>query len=116
MISKKIAKILEVAGVKCQIDINKDYGLLSEMEVQVIKRFCQEGITNALKHGKASQVKIKLNFHKEGNHVYCLNNGIKPKDLVKGNGLMGLDFRISQLGGGLAYVDKGEWFGLHMTY
>lgn len=113
---KKIARILEVAGVECDIEINKEYGLLSEDEVQVIKRFCQEGITNALKHGMATKVQIKLVFDKDGHKISCLNNGRKPTNLLKGNGLKGLDYRVEQLGGKVAIEDNKEWFGFSMSY
>lgn len=113
---KKIAKILEVAGIHCEIETNKDYGLISDLETQVIKRFCQEGITNALKHGKATKVKIQLKFEKNGNQISCLNNGEKPSALIKGNGLKGLDYRVKELGGRVIIVNEGPWFGFCMMY
>ena len=115
---QKIAKVLEVAGVHCRIWMNKEKGLISEEEHQMIKRTCQEGITNALKHGQASEVRINIRFdHGTGNCLQILNNGLHPEsDVVWGSGLMGLDNRIKTLGGRMNMVEVEGWFGIQVDY
>jgi Signal transduction histidine kinase len=67
----------------------------------VIYRFVQEGITNALRHGRATQ--ITVSFSSVGNQIHILiqDNGIGADDAHEGFGLTGMRERIEKLGGRL---------------
>ncbi|OMF65452.1 sensor histidine kinase [Paenibacillus sp. FSL R5-0766] len=68
---------------------------------QAILRMIQESFTNALKHGKASKLKLELSFVEEALHIVIRNNG-KPIDKLEyGFGLTTMKQRIQEIGGKL---------------
>ncbi|MNL66327.1 Signal transduction histidine-protein kinase/phosphatase DegS [compost metagenome] len=68
---------------------------------QAIVRVIQESFTNALKHGKASQLDLELRFSESILQLFIRNNG-KPIDKLEyGFGLTTMKHRIERLGGSL---------------
>jgi len=68
---------------------------------QTILRVIQESFTNALKHGKASQLELEIRFSETLLQLFIRNNG-KPIDKLEyGFGLTTMQQRIEQLGGSL---------------
>lgn len=69
---------------------------------QAILRVIQESFTNALKHGKASQLHLELTFSESNLRLFVRNNG-KPIDTLKyGFGLTTMKHRVERLGGSLS--------------
>jgi len=69
---------------------------------QTILRVIQESFTNALKHGKASQLHLELRCSENSLHLSVRNNG-KPIDALKyGFGLTTMKHRVERLGGSLS--------------
>lgn len=69
---------------------------------QTILRVTQESFTNALKHGKASQLHLELRFSKSNVEFFIRNNG-KPFDKLEyGFGLTTMKQRVEKLGGNLS--------------
>lgn len=68
---------------------------------QAILRVIQESFTNALKHGKASQLRLELRFSESLLQLFIRNNG-KPIDKLEyGFGLTTMKHRVERLGGSL---------------
>ncbi|MEK4115688.1 MULTISPECIES: sensor histidine kinase [Paenibacillus] len=68
---------------------------------QTILRVIQESFTNALKHGKATQLHLELGFSESHLLLSVRNNG-KPIDKLNyGFGLTTMNHRVEQLGGSL---------------
>lgn len=68
---------------------------------QTILRVIQESFTNALKHGKASQLHLKFQFSESMLQLSIQNNG-KPIDKLEyGFGLTSMKHRVERLGGRL---------------
>lgn len=113
----KMGKVLKVAGVEFDLVMEKVNGLLTESEYQTIKRFCQECITNAVKHGKATAISIELDFDSSKNVVTIKDDGIGCNDFTKGNGLSGMEHRAREIGGEINYYSKkGEGFLVELVY
>lgn len=73
---------------------------------QTILRVIQESFTNALKHGKASQLHLELLYSQSNVQLFIRNNG-KPFDKLKyGFGLTTMKQRVEQLGGNLSVSSK----------
>lgn len=73
---------------------------------QTILRVIQESFTNALKHGKASQLHLELRFSESNVQLFIRNNG-KPFDKLEyGFGLTTMKQRVEKLGGNL-FVSSG---------
>lgn len=74
---------------------------------QTILRVIQESFTNALKHGKASQLHLELRFSESNLQLLIQNNG-KPieNNLEYGFGLTTMKHRVERLGGRLFVSPK----------
>ncbi|MBE7683636.1 sensor histidine kinase [Paenibacillus sp. P13VS] len=75
---------------------------------QAVLRVIQEAFTNALKHGKASQLYLELEFSVSTLQLMVRNNGIPIKKVDYGFGLTTMKHRIERLGGSLSVDSKEE--------
>ncbi|ANY73707.1 two-component sensor histidine kinase [Paenibacillus ihbetae] len=74
---------------------------------QTILRVIQESFTNAIKHGKASQLDLELKFSESHLQLSVRNNG-KPIDKLNyGFGLTTMKHRVERLGGSL-HLSSGK--------
>ncbi len=96
----KIKKIFEsTTGVKVEIESgNLEASFGDELDL-ILYRIVQEGLTNALRHGHATCVRILFWIVEESVQVIILDNGTGAKKIIKGIGLAGMEERISSLGG-----------------
>jgi len=99
-------------GVTCRFRCDKPVSVKSLIEAKQIYRIVQEAITNAVKHGKAKNISIKLHLTKSGIVLSVKNDGRDfPKLLPskKGLGLKIMEYRADLIGGSLNVrkADKG---------
>ena len=110
-----LVKIFEEAtGVHVQIDYgNLPWEMNAEID-QVLYRMIQEGLTNAFRHGKATQIDIRLwIFETElGSELIIRihDNGQGAPDIKKGIGLQGMEERIQKLHGRLEAKNVSDGF------
>ncbi len=71
-------------------------------------RLCQEGLTNALRHGQAKEAGIYIRFTPGETEVFILDNGRGCQTVKKGNGLSGMEERVGRLNGVLTYGSSEE--------
>lgn len=64
-------------------------------------RCAQEGITNALRHGRAHRITVALRRRGDGVELTVENDGAAPSILREGNGLTGMRERLQACGGSL---------------
>ena len=62
-------------------------------------RIVQESLTNSIRHGKATEVRLQFWIHEEQLIVTIHDNGIGAKEITKGIGLTGMEERVGNLGG-----------------
>jgi len=74
---------------------------------QTILRVIQESFTNALKHGKATQLHLELGFSESHLQLSVRNNGEPIDKLNYGFGLNTMTHRVERLGGSL-HLSSGE--------
>lgn len=69
----------------------------------ILYRNAQEAITNAIRHGEATEIGIMLVYHPQSIELKVSNNGKLPENNLyhKGLGLRGMEERIALLGGRL---------------
>ncbi|MEW9700790.1 sensor histidine kinase [Paenibacillus sp. SI8] len=70
---------------------------------QSIIRVIQESFTNALKHGKATEIELSLHFSPSTLRVSIQNNGIPLDKIEYGFGLTTMKNRIEMLGGTFSF-------------
>lgn len=76
---------------------------IDKLVYDVLKRVCMEFVTNSLKHSGASEIFISISIKEDEIDLLMMDNGKGAKTLVKGNGLRGLEDRISLIGGQIHY-------------
>jgi PAS domain S-box-containing protein len=112
-ILKEMASNTEkMLAVRCRFRCGKSVSVKNLVEAKQIYRIVQEAITNAIKHGKAKNINIKLRFTKRGTVLSVENDGLDfPKSLPikKGLGLKIMKYRTDLIGGSLDIrkADKG---------
>ena len=79
-------------------------------QAQVVLRLAQEAITNAVKHAQAQNLWIALRRADGGVEVVARDDGRGAKKVSAGNGLKGMQERVTQLGGHLD-VETGPGLG-----
>ncbi|TXK85778.1 sensor histidine kinase [Paenibacillus sp. N3.4] len=102
--------------------LTKDKGIIVEVEMEgmpyalypslefILYRNAQEAITNAIRHGAATQVLIQLTYEPKQVTMSISNNGERPEQAgVKGLGITGMEER-SKLIGGKLYVTVNDRF------
>ena len=81
---------------------------LNTLQTEAIYRLCQEAVTNAIKHGKASSIYTILRFQSQQLEVYTIDNGKGCSHITKSFGLNGIEERIQSLLGRVAFISDGE--------
>ncbi len=66
-------------------------------------RICQEAATNAIKHGRATRLNVSYRIGEDSVTMYVKDNGLAMQVLGNGFGLAGMEERVNNLFGDLAY-------------
>lgn len=90
-----------VTNIKVTLDkgnMKNDYGPAVN---KILIRTMQEGLTNSVRHGRATEVSV--DFRDDGDNLFMtvIDNGIGSKQVIKGIGLAGMEERLNVLGGEL---------------
>lgn len=99
-IQRLIDTFSEKTGVHVALDIVGEHAINPDISI-VLYRLIQEGLTNSVRHGKATKVDIDIHFKENNLSLSLKDNGIGCKKLKKGNGIKGMEERLKQLGGSL---------------
>jgi len=91
----------------CNADLN--FGEKTDVAVY---RMIQEGMTNAFRHGHASQIKVKFWQEKGGISVTLWDNGTGEEGFTEGIGLQGMKERVENIGGTLRVCRTVDGFEL----
>lgn len=81
-------------GVVVDIQFQGTAFELTEDEAASLYRVIQEGITNAVRHGQATEITIIFRYTGEGYEFFILDNGLGCDIIHKGYGLLGMEERI----------------------
>jgi signal transduction histidine kinase len=107
---KAISK-LKNQSIEVQFTTQGDVFEMDPKRTEAIFRLCQEAITNAIKHGKATTIHLILRYRPRAVTIYAVNNGAGCRDIVKSVGLLGIESRFVELGGQvLFYFGWGNGF------
>jgi signal transduction histidine kinase len=91
----------EVTGITVEVELGNmqyEYGLTVN---QVLAKIIQEAFTNAIRHGKATRIRIQFWESSGQLSMKVTDNGIGASVIVKGIGLAGMEERLSAVGGSL---------------
>ena len=107
-VGKVVREFCETSGVKIQLQFDDFPENLREDQTEVLYRIVQEALTNASRHGHATEVKIFMVQENEYLKILIRDNGGGCAHIKKGFGLHHMSERVGMLGGRLDYwSDKG---------
>jgi signal transduction histidine kinase len=96
----------QATGIAVNLNFGEVPQYIGESLENVIYRVVQEGLTNAYRHGKASEVYISLHLIGNGVEVNIKDNGCGTDSPVDGYGLVGMKERVTELGGTVTINSK----------
>jgi len=113
---KDIIDNIEATGkVKVKLDMDEDVESLLQEYKDSIYSSVKEIITNSIKHGKAQEIYIHIKMEDKV-IVKVKDNGIGCNDIIKGNGLTGIENSISKFDGSVNYSTGKEGFGISLVF
>lgn len=105
-ISEMIDSFVRRTGLKSEIIIDKEIYNYPKTVQNILYRIIQESLTNSVRHGEATFIKVVLN--KKENKIFfnIFDNGKGCKNIKEGFGLKGMRERISLLNGKLMFKNE----------
>lgn len=111
----KIVSIFQkIAGLEVTLSLGNLPNYLDQDLSLALYRTVQEALTNAVRHGKASRVRVIFWVEGEELKLTITDNGKGAFEIVKGIGLAGMEERLGALGGSVS-VGKAPEGGFSVT-
>lgn len=101
-------------GVQIEIAGHEDLTVAGIGEAEALLRVAQEGLTNAIRHGQATHVRLSVARDIDGVTLAIDDDGRGRLPLTEGHGITGMRERLAALGGRLAIAQR-EPRGLHVA-
>lgn len=102
-----------IAGTHIEVEVQEGLRVESVTTAETLLRCAQEAITNALRHGRASHIRLRCGYVDAELMLEVSNDGETPRRLEFGNGLTGMRERLHAMGGRLE-LDTGAERGLRL--
>ena len=108
---ESVAEVFRGTGLDVQVEIAPDERL-ERPHALFAYRLIQEGLTNALRHARATRVVFRIERDADGLRLTVGDNGAGDGEIQPGFGLRGLTERAEELGGTLRLNRPGGLGGL----
>lgn len=113
-IKKMVTDISDLSDIKINLHIEGQFENMNADEEDTIFRTVQEGITNAVRHGKAKNISISLKNLDELISLIIRDDGLGKDDIYEGFGLKHIRERIQMLAGEVEFFsEKGRGFSIN---
>lgn len=99
-------KFSTFTGVKIAVTQTENFPSITTMQSEALFRVTQECLTNSVKHGKATTIKIVLSSTDKNILLTISDNGLGAESHQEGFGLTQMKNRISELHGHLQYESQ----------
>lgn len=86
-------------GVQIRVDGADHARVASVAQAEALLRMAQEAVTNALRHGQATRIALRVDRDADGLRLSVEDDGAGRLPLAEGNGLRGMRERIAAVGG-----------------
>lgn len=108
-IRQLVLEFSKKTGIVIKLDLMEDKKeKRSSAADMAVYRIVQESLTNAVRHGNATEVSVRLEFLPREIRFLIKDNGEGAKDIKEGFGLRGIRERAEAFGGNVAFKsDKG---------
>ncbi|HEX9062603.1 MAG TPA: histidine kinase, partial [Clostridia bacterium] len=108
-IMNKFVSQYKQSGIDVEISVDADLPYLDPQISDVILKICQEGMTNAVRHGNASEISIILRHVSNQIKLFIYDNGKSQKcEIKEGVGLKGMTERAGMVNGKISYGFNGD--------
>lgn len=98
-IKKLISEFAIKTGVEIGLDITGEADIQASAANIAVFRIIQEAMTNAVRHGKATSISVRLDYYC-GSIEFCVaDNGSGAENVNEGYGLKGIRERVEAFGG-----------------
>lgn len=115
LILKLTTSFMEVTGINIKTEISNAPDSFGEEIDKILYRFIQESLTNAFRHGKATQISIILHVNKGHLHVNIWDNGKGSEKITEGIGISGMRERLNSINGELEIKSLNSGFTIRLT-
>ena len=105
-IDRLIDNLQSTGKIKVKLDFDDEAEELPPEYKDVIRISIKESITNSIKHGDANEINIDIKYDGFKLIIGINDNGVGCSQLIKGNGLLGIEDRVTKLGGKVDYDFK----------
>lgn len=113
---KRIEEILEIANIECITNIDIDISRLPLLIENVLSISLRETVNNIVKHSNAKNCQITLTDTKGGILLYVMDDGTTDNEkFVYGNGLTGMEERLSFINGELSVRRALDGFHINIS-
>lgn len=113
-IEELIENFQKLSGVTVRMTISNFKWELSPKIGLTLYRVIQEALSNSLRHGQATEVRIHLNFSPEALSLNIENNGMRCTSFKKGVGLTSMSERIEEIKGKVFFNIENEGFKIQV--
>lgn len=110
-IKRLVSEFSAKTGVEIKLETAGEADLRATTANIAVHRIIQEAITNAVRHGKASEISVKIDYSKESIRFSTTDNGIGSENMKEGYGLKGIRERVEAFGGN---VEMGSSDGFYI--
>ena len=100
---KKLIEDFEASGVKVKLSIDGTYDYRNPAYSYTLYKVCQEAMTNAMRHGKAKNIQINIEFKDNKIKLTISDDGKGCKEIKKGFGINGIEERVNELKGSVNF-------------
>lgn len=93
-------------GVRVELHGRDDARVASVAQAEALLRFAQEGLTNALRHGQATRIDLRVENAEGRLRLGIDDDGGGRMPIIEGNGLRGMRERLAAFGGTLTIEQR----------
>ncbi|WP_242954181.1 sensor histidine kinase [Clostridium puniceum] len=102
-------------NIKINFNTDEDLDNLSSIIKNSMCSTIKESITNSIKHGKATEITIKILRKNNNINLILTDNGIGCNKIIKSTGLLGIENRVTSLNGSVNYFSNDNFgFGMYI--
>ncbi len=103
---KGLARDFSGNGIDIIFELDEDLDVPTSLETNLY-RIIQESITNSVRHGSASLIKIRLQRNEKRLVLEVEDDGKGCEELIEGSGLQGIRERAAVMGGRVSFNNRG---------
>jgi signal transduction histidine kinase len=102
-IKKLVGEFSAKTGVNISLDISGEAPAQNSAANMAVIRIIQEAMTNAVRHGKASNISVNLDYSGDSITFCVRDNGSGAETVKEGYGLRGIRERVEAFGGNVEF-------------